>query len=147
MAAAPLLFFLASLAFNIVVHYLLRIMRRLRIGIDSLLFCAIMTGYLAGPLKGLAYGAAIAVLFFFFSRRWEHALVVMPLNGMAGVAAGALNTLPFFTAAAIVVAAYHVLSVLLITYALKQLGPGYALFVVVNIATTYALLMLAQPFL
>ncbi len=147
MTLAPYMIFLASFAFNLAALFGLRFIGRFRLGLDSLLFCAIATGYTGGIKSGLAYGLLVAVLFYVFSGHWEHAMFVIPLNGIMGVLAGLLQSLPLFWVALIVMVIYHAASFLITTYLLHRSGLGYALFVAVNAATTFALFLLAQPFM
>lgn len=147
MPLLPVWIFLASLAFNITVRLATPFLGRFRSGIDSLLFCAIATGFLGGVRSGLFYGFLIGVTYYMFtSKRWTRAAFVIPMTALMGMLAGMLD-FPLIALGLIIFFVYHIISFVLFGLVLKSAGPGYAIFVILNFITTYALLQLADVYL
>lgn len=120
---------------------------KFRSGIDSLLFCAVLTGFLGGLRSGLFYGFLIAVTYYIFtSKRWDRAAFVIPMVALSGMLAGILH-LPLIMLGLVVFIIYHTVSFLLFGLLLKNTGPGYAIFVILNFITTYGLLQIAETFI
>lgn len=133
--------FLAALAFNIITKLAMGFAGKLRVGIDSLLFCSVMTGYFYGLKSGMLYGAAIAALFFIINARMAaHAPYVIPLNAAAGALSSFLTGFPLLTAALFVLAFYHAASFAIAFFGYRSAGPGYLAFAALNVVTTYILL-------
>jgi len=143
----PIWVFLISLAFNIIIKILTPFLGRFRSGIDSLLFCAVVAAFVGGPRSGLFYGFLIAASYYITSsRRWHHAAFVIPLVAFMGFLAGILE-MPLVTLGLVIFFIYHAVSFVLFGLLLKNTGPGYTLFVILNFITTYALLVIAGPYL
>lgn len=146
MAVTPVIIFLLSLAFNIAVKLSTPFLGRFRSGIDSLLFCAVAAGFVGGAKAGLAYGFLISIAYYIFSsRRWHHAAFVIPMVSLVGLLAGLLH-FQLITLGLIIFFAYHIISFAVFNF-LRSAGPGYAVFVILNFITTYALLQLAELYL
>lgn len=140
MPPSALIIFLIALAFNIAARILLQYVGRIRIGIDALLFCSILTGYFYGVKSGMLYGALIAAAFYVINIRWAaHAPYVMPLNAGAGAVAALLSGFPLVTAAVFAMIFYHLISFAIALLAYRSAGPGYLLFALMNFITTYIL--------
>lgn len=143
---APVWIFLIAIAFNVVIKLATPFLGKFRSGIDSLLFCAVTTGFLGGVRSGLFYGFLIAVAYYALSsRRWHHAAFVIPLVALMGMLAGILH-LPLVALGLVIFFVYHIISFALFSL-LRTVGPGYAIFVILNFITTYALLQIAETYI
>lgn len=144
--SAPLIF-LFALLFNIAAKFILRYIGRLRSGVDALLFCSILTGYLYGAREGILYGALIAIAFFAINWRWiSYAPYVIPLNAAAGALAAFLSSMPLISATIFVLIFYHVISFVITFFAYRSIGFGYFLFAVLNFITTYVMIGVLNGF-
>jgi len=133
--------FAIALIFNIISKLVLRYVGRLRIGIDSLLFCSISTGYFYGVKAGILYGGLIAIAFYAINIKWiAHAPYVIPLNAAAGAAAAFLSNMPLITATIYVLFFYHIISFIFTFFIYRSVGFGYMLFAALNFITTYILI-------
>lgn len=144
----PIVIFLISFAFNIAAKLATPFLGKFRTGMDAMLFCAIAAGYVGGVRSGFAYGLLIAITFYVVrSRHWDYAAFVIPVNMLMGILAGLLNTMPLMALGLLLIFIYHAVSFLIFGVILQKVGPGYVFFVILNFITTYALLLLAEPFL
>jgi hypothetical protein len=133
--------FLASVAFNLISKFALRYVGRLRAGVDSLLFCSIMTGYFYGAKAGFVYSALIAITFYAINIKWiAHAPYVIPLNAAAGALAALLSASPLVSVTFYVLFFYHIISFIIVFFAYRSVGFGYFLFAALNFVTTYLLI-------
>ena len=145
MPLPPIWIFLISIAFNVAVKLATPFMGKFRSGIDSLLFCAITTGFLGGARSGLFYGFLIGVAYYLLtSKRWHHAAFVIPVIALMGMLAGILH-IPLITLGLVIFFIYHIISFVLFNL-LRNVGPGYAIFVILNFITTYTLLQIAAVY-
>lgn len=146
MPIEPLWIFLLSLGFNVAVKLATPFLGRFRSGIDSLLFCTVATAFVGGAKVGLVYGFLISIAYYAISsRRWHHAAFVIPMVSVMGLLAGLLHS-PLVTLGLIIFFVYHIISFAVFNF-LRSAGPGYAIFVILNFVTTYALLQLAEVYL
>ncbi len=144
----PVLIFLFSLAFNAAVKLATPFLGKFRSGMDAMLFCAIVAGFVGGVRSGFVYGLLIAVTFYVIrSKHWDYAAFVIPMTMLMGMTAGFLNTMPLHALALLILFIYHSISLLVFGLIFRSIGPGYMVFIILNVLTTYGLVLLVRPFL
>jgi len=140
MAVSVPVIFLISLALNFFFRRISPYLGAYRRGFDTVVFCAITTGYIGGINDGAIYGILIAIAYYIWrSKQWGHALFVIPLAGLTGALTGMFNNHPYLQIAAIMFGFYHIVSALMVTTVYKTMGFRYITFMLVSFVTTFIL--------
>jgi len=148
MAVSSLVIFVVSLALNFFFRRISPYIAAYRRGFDTVVFCAITTGYVGGIKDGAIYGILIAIAYYVWrSKQWGHAMFVIPLAGLTGALAGVFNDQPYLQIAALMFGFYHLISALMVTTVYKTIGFRYMTFIVVSFVTTFLLFGIANSYI
>src|SRR3989338_8297266 len=144
--SAPIIF-LVSLALNFLFKKMSPYLAAYRRGFDTVVFCAISTGYVGGIKDGAIYGILISIAYYIWrSKQWGHAMFVIPLAGLTGALAGVFNGQPYFQIAPIMFGFYHLISALMVTTVYKTMGFRYVTFIAVSFVSTFLLFWFAYSY-
>lgn len=114
-------------------------------GIDAMPVIPIVIGYMHGSEAGLWGGAIVAVSYYVVRmKNIAYAPLTVAMSGLAGLAAGFFMNAAFVPLAVILLIAYHLVSWLIVS--VFGVRGGYALFVMLNIASSLVLIYLFSLF-
>jgi hypothetical protein len=136
-----------SVVFNAVIKMVTPFLGRYRSGIDSMIFCAILSGYAFGARTGFAYGVIVAIFFYVMNvKQLNYGIFVIPLTGVMGLLSGLMSFLPLPSLTILILVVYHIVSAAIFLALVKNAGFGYFLFIPLSFATTLMLIGTMSPF-